>query len=241
MIAVTLILLSVITIPSNAQVMDGGFYDQNNPLITYPNWTWTIINDSVSYFGSRLSSGFTTSLAPEIQFDFFGDGFTWYTIRNSGQTDVNVCVNSFCNLVSLYNATEDRYSYSVSGLGYGTHSVSIKKAVSTNSALNIDAIYIHPPAPQPTVIPPTPIVVVTLVMPTPADTQVVNIGNWAEATIEVEITEDPIRSSWDIDGQDVAFEYRIDTGQVVMTVIQIIMLFIALIILVLFLRGKQAS
>lgn len=80
-------------------------------------------------------------------------------------------------------------------------------------------------------------------MPTPADTQVFNVGNWDEATIEViaEQTEDPIRSSWDVDGQTVAMEYRIDTGQVVMTVVQIIMLFIMLILMVLFLRGKQAS
>jgi len=242
MIALTLILLSVSQFPTQGQIypLGPGIYDQDIPMIYYSGITWTITNDANNFGGGRRGTGITTSTAPLITFSIWGDGFDIFITRVSAGGTGEICINTTnCTTVSWYAPSATYTTVSFLGLGYGTHHVTIQKTSTTSDAINLDAVYVYPPTIPPTTIPP--IVVVTLIMPTPVDTQVFNIGNWAEATIEVEITEDPIRTSWDIDGQYVAFEYRIDTGQVVMTIIQIIMLFIFLIILVLFLRGKQAS
>lgn len=200
--------------PINAQyVLGAGFYNWDNPAFSYPNHTWSTVVDSLNYFGNRRSSGFTTTTNPEIVFQFWGTAFTFFTIRNSGQTDVNVCVDAVCSYVSFYSAsTEYGYSFTVSGLSLGVHSVSIKKAVTTNTALNFDALFVHPytATPQP------PVVNVTLVMPTPqptpTGTQFVYVGNFPE------ITEEASVQRLEIAGRETTITYDINPLEVVIVV-----------------------
>lgn len=156
MIAVTLILLSVTTLPTQAQIypLGPGIYDHTAPKIYYSGGTWSTTADSNNYGGSRIGTGVTTSTTFRIEFAVWGDGFELYIMRNSLGGTGDVCINSNCTTLSWYNPTLIYSTVQYVGLGYGTHQISIQKSSSTNDAINLDAIYVYPPAPAPTVLPP---------------------------------------------------------------------------------------
>ena len=207
--------LFFIVSPIHAQASLGpGFYDQNNPLVRYPSWTWTTTNDASNYGGSRVSSGQTTTTTPKIEIDIWGDGVTLYFTKNSVSSDINICISGVCYAFDLYSATVVYMaSYTFTGLGYGSHTVTVQKSSTQNEAILFDAFFVHPPTTPPTT---NPVINVTLVMPTqaptPTGTQFVYVGNFPEETAE------PSTESIIVAGQDSVIRYEIRPTDIVIVV-----------------------
>ena len=232
LIVIATLFFIAITQPAHAlDAIGPGMYDQNIPQIVFSGsgFAWTTASDGLGYGGTRITSGATTSTNPRIEFDIWGGGFALHIVANSTGGTANMCVDGVCNAISWYAVSTTITTISVTGLSYGVHTVSIQKTSSTSSAINLDGLYVAPPPNPPTVIPPTPIVVITMVYPT-VGTQVVNVGNWDEMTVEV--TDDaPYRNLWDVDAQPVAFDYKVDAGQIVMVSLLVVIVVVMLIML----------
>lgn len=213
-----LTLFFIFGVSEGQSALGPAMYDHNLPQIVYSGAgiTWTTVSDSTNYGGSRYSSGQVTSTTPRIEFSIWGSGFTLYIYRNTIGADATLCVDGVCSGISYYNPTNQNATVTVSGLAYGTHTVSIQKSTSTNAQMNLDGVYVAPPGLPPTVIPPTPIVVVTVIVPTqeptPTGTQFVYVGNFPEETEEAS-TESII-----VAGQESLIRYEIRPTDIVIVI-----------------------
>jgi hypothetical protein len=141
------------TFNARAQTALGpGFYNDDFFLLSYTG-TITTFGDSVLCVdgGDRHR---LDVFGDTLEFDFWGDGFTLYTVSNNNVgAQFSLCGSwsGGCSAVSLYDpAGPGSMEIDILGLGYGTHSVQLGRDV-TN--LNICGLLIHPPAPQPTLEP----------------------------------------------------------------------------------------
>jgi len=199
-----------------------GMYDQDVPQIVYSGIVWTTTNDSNNYQGYRRGTGLTTSTAPRIDFNIWGDGFDLFITRVSAGGSANVCINGTCQSLSWFSGSTQYVIVSYTGLGYGTHNISIQKTSTTNDAINLDAIYVYPP--------PLP--------PTPTGTQGVWILNYPE------MTEEPTpryQQSLDIGGIDSVVQYVINPFDVVMTFLLVVMVIFTVLGLVVNMQNKNKS
>jgi len=144
--------------PQGQEALGPGFYDDRHPVFNYSS-NWLQFGDVQDYNGtmSRTASNDTLS------FDVWGDGFVLYTRnQDNSSTCVDVCINSVCSVISLYSEnTIYQATTTFSGLGYGTHNVSIQR--DCTGFIIFDALHVLPPAPQPTLPPQEISVQVTLV------------------------------------------------------------------------------
>jgi len=214
---VPLILFFIFGVSDGQSALGPAMYDHDVPQILYSGTgiTWTTVSDATNYGGSRYSSGQVTSTAPKIDFTIWGSGFTLYIYRNTIGAEANLCVDGVCSGISYYNPTNQNATVTVSGLSYGTHTVSIQKSTSSNTQMNLDGVYVAPPGLPPTVIPPTPIVVVTVIVPTeptPTGTQFVYVGNFPEETAE------PSTESIIVAGQESLIRYEVRPTDIVILV-----------------------
>lgn len=198
---------------ANGQALSGGFYDHTVPLITYSGVVWATVTDSLNFGGSRTTSGQVTSTLPRFDFTVFGDGFSLYILQNSVGATADLCVNDICQSISYYSASNNYAVITITGLGYGTHNIYVQKTSITNTAINLDAIYVFPPAPAPTSIP---VINITMVyptpQPTPTGTQFVWVGNFPE------VTEDASVHRLEIAGRETTITYDINPLEVVIVV-----------------------
>lgn len=216
----TLFFILITSQSVNAQLaLSGGMYDHTIPQITYSpqvGFTWATTSDPLNYGGSRISSGSTTSTNPSISFNIFGDGFVLYIITNNTGANADLCINSVCSVISYYSASLAYTTISVNGLGYGIHNILIQKTSTTVSFINLDAIYVYPPALPPTSIP---VINITFVLPTaqptPTGTQGVWVLNLPEETPE---STPEHQQPLTIGGQATIVNYEINPLDVVLVI-----------------------
>lgn len=211
LLATLLLFAAVSLFPSNAQTALGpGWYDDDFFLIAYTTGSWTShASEAVCVDGTRSWSN-TASATVEIT--FWGDGFTIFSLANSTPVDrgMLVCAAeiSGCTFHSTYNAGGlSNLEIEYTGFGYGTHDIVIMQAEST---LNFCGILIHPPADQPTLEPQE--IVIELTVP---PLQVTFVPG-----------DVPHRDTWEIDGQDVAFDYLFTSGDLfIVVLLSVVVLF----------------
>lgn len=137
----TFLLLSS-ALPTQAQwdVLNPGFYDDTNPSIAYTG-TWS--TDLAASGFSNLTTRSTSTLYSSVQFSFNGSGFSVASFRNTGFPTVTIALNksTFTN-VSL-NGAFGLYSFGVSGLDEGIHTVRILLATA-DPAFYFDGVEILP-------------------------------------------------------------------------------------------------
>lgn len=250
----TLFLIVMTQNPANAQnALGPGMYDQNVPQISYSGtgFTWTTTTDGTGYGGSRITTGATTSTNPLISFNIWGGGFTLYIVSGTTGANANMCIDGNCSSVSWYGVSTAFTTIQVTGLSYGTHVITIQKTSSALTFINLDALYVAPPPLPPTVIPPTPIVVITMIyptpQPTPTGTQSVWIGNWDDMPnpeITFEITDDPSIQRFDVldsegNNRPVSVEYSINAGQIISVILQAGALVLLMVIMIVLARSKS--
>lgn len=200
-----------------------GFYNNNLPIIQYSVFAYAA--DSGSYLNDMHWAACTGGAS--MSFSFFGSGLALYGNKNSTYTSsAQLCIDGSCVSVSFYNPTSIKQQIiaSVTGLDYGTHTFGLTCNQGAGYYAIVDAVHIYP-------------------FDTLPPTQVVSIELTAEITVE--LTAEPTpgwRASWDGGGQDVAFEYSANAGQVADVVLQAATLLVLLLMaFVIMFRGGKPS
>lgn len=214
--------------PVQAQYVIGvGIYDDLSVFLTYSGaWTQGIL-ESVGYHNDTRS--FTTGIGNYVEFQFWGDGFTWWNTTHENREDANVCVNTICSLVSMYSDNASsvfvRGEVTVSGLGYGTHHAQI--ILNSGPSMLVDAIIIHPPAPQPTLEPQEIVVELTFIPIQP--------------TFVFEQPPTDYRHLWTVNDQVVAFDYQVSAGDVSSLLFLAVLALLTFIALLMYLMRRRGD
>lgn len=215
-------LLLSVSVARGQNALGPGMYDQDVPQIIYSGITWTTTNDTNNYLGYRRGTGVTTSTSPRIDFVIWGDGFDLFITRVSAGGTANVCINGNCQSLSWFAPSAQYVIVSYTGLGYGTHSVTIQKTSTTNDAINLDAIYVYPP--------PLP--------PTPTGTQGVWILNYPDMTDE---PTPSYQQAIDIAGVDSVVHYVINPADVLIIFLLVVMVIFTILRFISNMRQNRAG
>lgn len=221
--------------PSSLLVLDGGFYDSYELLISglmvhqAIGGTFTTVSAS-AFIGGNGS--YITNAGDYAYIKFRGTGFVWMSSFNGATGDI--CINGSCVFVTAPNIPGSLGAiYTVTGLSYGTYDIAWKR---WSGAFYIDGIYIvggdlptatpHATStPAFTATPYTPVPTATAITvyptPTPMELGTAISEVIAEMTVEVtvilpESTAEPYGVPMTIEGttgtQDGLFEYKATAG-----------------------------
>lgn len=227
-IAAALVVILAASLGRASDAVGPGFYNNDLPLLEYTG-AWIFNNDASSYQGDHKTAGGTAG-DYSVELEFFGSGIALYGWKyQSGTPDAQVCIDTSCFAVSYYAPPPDvvyqQLVFEVTGLDYGVHTFEISNTLAYAEYMSVDAIHIYPFD----TLPPTAVVEIEV-------TAEVIIEITPEATPEWLVT-------WDGgDGNQVAFEYRADAGQVAGIVLDAALLLVVLLLaFVVMFRGRQES
>jgi len=202
-----------------------GFYNDDLPVYTYAG-SWTDAAIAGSYLGDLRYA--TCVVANKLTVEFFGAGLSLYAYKvSNGSTNAQVCVDGSCVAVSFYSASPvyQPLIITVDELEYGSHTFELSCTQGAGYYQFVDAIHVFPFD----TLPPTAVVVIEVT---------------AEIVVEITAEPSPVwRTSWDGgDGQDVAFEYSADAGQIAGVVLEAATLLVLLLLaFVVMFRGRDQS
>lgn len=184
------------------QVFPTGFYDDTHPWILYNTGDYSRVTPN--YGGLSLYDDGVSNVYEQgstIQFSLWGNGVTLYRVTDNLSDDVEVCVGSLCKTWAGFSQSPAIAFIEFVDLGYGQHDVTITLTeANPNIGLLLDYIYVHPPAAQPTLEP-----------------------QQIEVTLEVNET---YLESWEIQEQPVAVQYTITGGEMLISILMVISLFL---------------
>lgn len=198
MLFLLIILIASIQIEAQSYIAPG-FYDDDLPLITFGSYSGA--TNAAFYRGTAKVFSVDGN---GITFDFQGLGFAVYGLKYSTGSNVSVCVDDVCNIISLYSAVSTygemfRYEYGAAG----SRHVTVKRAPGGGTGwFYFDALYIIPP---PEATPQAPVINVT-----------------------VELTQEPeaplYRSEFTVtdslsNEQAVAFDYQFSAGDILIALL----------------------
>lgn len=129
-----------ITFPVLASApLDTGLYDDAYIVLDYSGgWTQQAITGA---FGGNVQQ--TTSQSDSVSFQLYSNAFTIFFMYGVGNDSVEVCIDETCTTVATNGAVASGMA-SFTALGAGLKDVTISKATDDASALDFDALYIHP-------------------------------------------------------------------------------------------------
>jgi hypothetical protein len=202
-----------------ADEIGSGFFDDAYILIVSNDCVQETGQSSSYYDATRTQCEFADSA--HISFNFYGDEFALWSLRDTTGGDVSICVDANCATISAYSASPAfgewiRYT----GLSVDNHSVSITPL---EAIFYFDALYIAPaPSGSPSVF------TIEVVFPeTTPETEAYQVF--------YEIGEDTIT-------QTVAFDYRITAGDFVSVILDFsLLLFIVIFAVVWTIRYERSG
>lgn len=133
-----------------------GFYDQTNPLIEFGGASWSEFSDSNLFGGTNYASGQVSHTDHYIRFSIWGDGIGFYTNPNTNGGEQQICIYShsteeeICTTFNTWSSTSlVSVRIEILGFGPGIHTIEVRKATTAIYNLNMDALHVLPPVPEP--------------------------------------------------------------------------------------------